>query len=64
MPSSPFHIHAILKLAPVLSQLSEKMHMVRTSCSAVAKTKYSDPHFLSENTLYFLNGKTSAEVNN
>ena len=30
MPSSPFRIPAILKLAPVLSQLSEKMHVVRT----------------------------------
>ena len=29
--SSSFHIHAISKLAPVLSQKSEKMHLVRTS---------------------------------
>ena len=32
-----FHIHAILKLAPVLSQKSEKMHVVRTFCSSAAK---------------------------
>ena len=38
MLSSPFHIHAILKLAPVLSQKSEKMHLVRTFCSSIAKT--------------------------
>ena len=38
MPSSPFHIHAILKLAPVLSQESEKMNVVRTFCSSAAKT--------------------------
>ena len=28
------------------------------------KNEYGDPHFLSENTLYFLNGETYAEVNN
>ena len=38
MLSSPFHIHSILKLAPDLSQKSEKMHLVRTSCSSTAKT--------------------------
>ena len=38
MRSSPFHIHSILKLAPDLSQKSEKMHLVRTSCSSTAKT--------------------------
>ena len=36
--SSPFHIHSILKLAPVLSQKSRKMHLVRTFCSSTAKT--------------------------
>ena len=44
--SSPFRIHCILKLAPVLSQKSRKMHLVRTSCSSTAKTRYGDPHFL------------------
>ena len=37
--SFPFHIHSILKLAPVLSQKSEKMHLLRTFCSSTAKTK-------------------------
>ena len=45
IPSSPFHIHAILKLAPVLSQLSEKMHVVRIFCSAAAKTSTVTPIF-------------------
>ena len=44
--SSPFHIHSILKLAPVLSQKSEKMHLVRTFCSSAAKTSTVTPHFL------------------
>ena len=35
--SSPFHIHSILKLAPVLSQKSEKIHLVRTFCSSTSK---------------------------
>ena len=47
MLSSPFHIHSILKLAPVLSQKSEKMHLMRTFCSSTEKNKYGDPHFLS-----------------
>ena len=44
--SSPFHIHSILKLAPVLSQKSEKMRLVRTFCSCTAKTSTVTPHFL------------------
>ena len=44
--SSPFHIHSILKLAPVLSQKLEKMRLVRTFCSSTAKNEYGDPHFL------------------
>ena len=36
--SFPFHIHSILKLAPVLSQKSEKMHLVSTFSSSTAKT--------------------------
>ena len=36
--SSPFRIHSILKLAPVLSQKSRKMHLVHTFCSSTAKT--------------------------
>ena len=43
--SSPFHIHSILKLAPVLSQKSEKMHLVRTFCSSIAKTSAVTPIF-------------------
>ena len=45
MPSFPFRIHAILKLAPVHSQLSEKMHMVRTFCTTAAKTSTVTPIF-------------------
>ena len=45
MLSSPFHIHSILKLAPVLSQKSEKMHLVRTFCSSTAKTSTVTPIF-------------------
>ena len=43
--SSPFHIHSILKLAPVLSQKSEKMLLVRTFCSSTAKTSTVIPIF-------------------
>ena len=45
MLSSPFHIHSILKLAPVLYQNSEKMHLVRTFCSSTAKTSTVTPMF-------------------
>ena len=44
--SSPFHIHSILKLAPVLSQKSEKMHLVRTFPQLYRKNEYGEPHFL------------------
>ena len=40
--SSPFRIHPILKLAPVLSQKSRKM---RTFCSSTAKTSTVTPIF-------------------
>ena len=43
--SSPFHIHDVLKLTPLLSQKSEKMHLVRTSCSSIAKTSTVTPIF-------------------
>ena len=43
--SCPFHIHSILKLVPVLSQKSEKMHLVRTFCSSTAKTSTVTPIF-------------------
>ena len=43
--SSPFHIHSILKLAPVISQNSEKTHLVRTFCSSTAKTSTVTPIF-------------------
>ena len=39
----PFLIHAILKLAPVLSQKLEKMHLVRHFCSSIAKTSAVTP---------------------
>ena len=45
MLSSPFHIHSILKLAPVLSQKSRKMHLARTFCSSAAKTSTVTPIF-------------------
>ena len=38
MLSSPFHIYAILKLAPVLSQKSVEVHLLPTFCSSTAKT--------------------------
>ena len=41
MLSSPFHIHSILKLAPVLSQKSEKMH----NPNPTAKTSTVTPIF-------------------
>ena len=43
--SSPFRIHSILKLAPVLSQKSRKMHLARTFCSSTAKTSTVTPLF-------------------
>ena len=45
IPSSPFHIHSSLKLAPVLSQKLEKMRLVRTFCSSTAKTSTVTPIF-------------------
>ena len=45
MPCSPFHIHAILKLASVLSQESEKMYVLRTFCSSAAKMSKVTPIF-------------------
>ena len=43
--SSRFHIHSILKLAPVFSQKSEKMHLVRTFCSSTTKKSAVTPIF-------------------
>ena len=37
--------HSILKLAPVLSQKSRKIHLVRTFCSSTAKTSTVNPIF-------------------
>ena len=37
-PSSPFHINAILELAPFLSQKSEEMQFARAFCTSTAKT--------------------------
>ena len=45
--SFPFHISAILKFAPVLSQKWEEMHLVRTFCSSTAKTSTVTPIFYS-----------------
>ena len=44
--SSLFHIHSIIKLTPVLSQKSEKMHFVRTFGSSTAKMSTVTPIFL------------------
>ena len=41
----PFRIHSILKLAPVLSQKSRKMHLVCTFCSSTAQTSTVTPIF-------------------
>ena len=43
--SSPFRIHSILKLTPVLSQKWEKMHLVRSFCGSTAKTTAVTPIF-------------------
>ena len=57
MLSSPFHIHAILKLAPVLSQKSEKMYLVRTFCSSAVKRSTLTPqisfHDFNKNSASF-----------
>ena len=45
MFSFPFHTHAILILAPVLSQKSEKMHVVHTFCSSAAIRSTVTPIF-------------------
>ena len=45
MLSCPFHIHTNLKLAPVLSQKSEEIHLVGTFCSSTAKTSTVTPFF-------------------
>ena len=45
MRSSSFQIHAILKLAPVPSQKSEEMHLMRTFYSSAAKTSPGTPNF-------------------
>ena len=45
--SSPFRKHSILKLAPVLSQKSEKMHLVRTFFSLLPK-HFHDYSLLSQ----------------
>ena len=43
--SSPFRTHSILKLAPVLSQKSRKIHLACTFCSSTAKTSTVTPIF-------------------
>ena len=44
--SSPFHIHSILKLAPVPSQKSEKNAFGAHFLQLYRKNEYGDPHFL------------------
>ena len=44
--SSPFHIHSILKLAPVPSQKSEKNAFGAPFLQLYRKNEYGDPHFL------------------
>ena len=38
MISSTYHVHAALKLAPILNQNSQEMQVVRTICSTTATT--------------------------
>ena len=38
MPSSTLHVHAALKLAPILPQKSQEIQVVRTIYSSSAKT--------------------------
>ena len=45
MLSFPFHVHAILKLTPVLSQKSENKHLVYPFCSSTTKTSMVTPIF-------------------
>ena len=47
MLSSPFHIHTIFKLAPVLYQKSAEIYFVSTFCSSTAKTSAVTPIFIS-----------------
>ena len=47
MLSSPFHIHTIFKLAPVLCQKTEEIYFVSTFCSSKAKTSAVTPIFIS-----------------
>ena len=42
MLSSTFHVHAALKLAPILPQKSQEIQVVRTVCSSTG-----DPYFSS-----------------
>ena len=46
MLSSPFHIHFILKLAPVLSQKSGENAFGAHFLQFYRKNEYGDPHFL------------------
>ena len=44
--SSPFHIHSILKLAPVLSQKIGENAFGANFLQLYSKNEYGDPHFL------------------
>ena len=46
MLSSPFHIHFILKLAPVLSQKIGENAFGAHFLQLYRKNEYGDPHFL------------------
>ena len=45
MISFPFHVHAILKLTPFLSQKSENKHLVYPFCSSTTKRSTVTPIF-------------------
>ena len=55
MLSSTFHVHATLKIAPILPQKSQEMQVVRTFCSSTAKTSTVTLIFLH----YFNNNNAS-----
>ena len=46
-------IHSVLKHAPVLSQKSEKMHLLRTFCSSTAKTSTANKDSANKDSASF-----------
>ena len=64
MLSSTFHVHAALKLAPILPQKSQEMQTVRTICSSTAKkhgVSYFFHYFNNNNAPFNGNSMTSLE---